>query len=349
MSNPRYNPYVHWLAIATAAATFPLLFMGGLVTSHGAGLSVPDWPNSYGYNMFLFPPSLWVGGVFYEHTHRLLGTLVGVLTIALIIAAAFARASMAVRAVSVILLVGVTFQGVLGGLRVVWMDLDLAIVHAFVGQAFFCLTALMVAMTSRWWTAGQADSTLSVGLPALASLCVALVLAQLAVAATMRHYRAGLAIPDFPLHYGQLLPPASDEQLQRANGLRAGKPDLLPTVVTFGQVWLHFAHRIGAIIVTVPIAWLIFRIVRRHAGQPLLLRPAVLLAVLLIAQWVLGILTVLWRKPADIASAHVAVGALVLLLTFIISVRAWRLGPLAPGHQPAFPVTPLSPSSPAAA
>ena len=66
-------------AILTAAATFPLIFMGGLVTSHHAGMSVPDWPNSYGYNMFLFPPSKWVGGIFYEHTHRLMGTVVGIL------------------------------------------------------------------------------------------------------------------------------------------------------------------------------------------------------------------------------------------------------------------------------
>ena len=59
--------------------------MGGLVTSHGAGMSVPDWPNSYGYNMFTFPPSKWVGGIFYEHTHRLMGTVVGMLSIALTI------------------------------------------------------------------------------------------------------------------------------------------------------------------------------------------------------------------------------------------------------------------------
>src|SRR5438045_789940 len=72
-----YHQKLNILALATAEATFPLIFMGGLVTSHGAGMSVPDWPNSYGYNMFTFPPSRWVGGIFYEHTHRLLGSLVG--------------------------------------------------------------------------------------------------------------------------------------------------------------------------------------------------------------------------------------------------------------------------------
>src|SRR5579862_9327249 len=80
---PEYHPWLHRLAVLTAAATFPLIFMGGLVTSHQAGMSVPDWPNSYGYNMFLFPPSKWVGGILYEHTHRLMGTVVGFLAIML--------------------------------------------------------------------------------------------------------------------------------------------------------------------------------------------------------------------------------------------------------------------------
>src|SRR5579862_699403 len=87
MQSPRYIPSLHVVALLTAAATFPLIFMGGLVTSHQAGMSVPDWPNSYGYNMFLFPPRLWIGGILFEHTHRLMGTVVGMLSICLIVAA----------------------------------------------------------------------------------------------------------------------------------------------------------------------------------------------------------------------------------------------------------------------
>src|SRR2546428_13790801 len=78
MSVSGYHPLLHRVALLTACATFPLIFMGGLVTSHQAGMSVPDWPNSYGYNMFLFPPRLWIGGILYEHTHRLMGTGGGV-------------------------------------------------------------------------------------------------------------------------------------------------------------------------------------------------------------------------------------------------------------------------------
>src|SRR5687767_4096881 len=150
-----YNPTLHRLALLTAAATFPLIFMGGLVTSHGAGMSVPDWPNSYGYNMFTFPPSQWVGGIFYEHTHRLMGTVVGMLAIALAVwawhtqianaatrlAAAATRRRVTgpripsafprhVRWLCLAVLVAVILQGVLGGLRVVMVELDLAIVHA---------------------------------------------------------------------------------------------------------------------------------------------------------------------------------------------------------------------------
>src|SRR3954465_3521831 len=97
MTENRYNPWLHRIALLTAAATFPLIFMGGLVTSHGAGMSVPDWPNSYGYNMFLFPPRLWIGGVFYEDTHPFMGSIVGVLAVAPTIAAWRAEIKFAAR------------------------------------------------------------------------------------------------------------------------------------------------------------------------------------------------------------------------------------------------------------
>src|SRR4030088_3690322 len=76
---------LHWYAVATAASVLLLICSGGLVTSHEAGMAVPDWPNSFGYNMFLFPISRWVGGVFFEHTHRLAASIVGFLTIGLFV------------------------------------------------------------------------------------------------------------------------------------------------------------------------------------------------------------------------------------------------------------------------
>src|SRR5438045_9377619 len=132
MSDASYNRPLHVLALLTAAATFPLIFMGGLVTSHGAGMSVPDWPNSYGYNMFLFPPRLWIGGILYEHTHRLMGTAVGMLSIVLALWAWRVERRRWVRWLATSVLLAVIFQGVLGGLRVVLVKLDLALVHACV-------------------------------------------------------------------------------------------------------------------------------------------------------------------------------------------------------------------------
>src|SRR5438034_8861400 len=120
-----YNRPLHVIALLTTAATFPLIFMGGLVTSHGAGMSVPDWPNSYGYNMFLFPPRLWIGGILYEHTHRLMGTVVGMLAIGLTIVAWRTESRRWVLWLATSVLGAVILQGVLGGLRVVLVKLDL--------------------------------------------------------------------------------------------------------------------------------------------------------------------------------------------------------------------------------
>ena len=347
------SPILHRLALLTAAATFPLIFMGGLVTSHGAGMSVPDWPNSYGYNMFTFPPSRWVGGIFYEHTHRLMGTVVGMLAIALAvwawhtqIANAAARvaavvtrrrvlarrvrpaASRPVRWLCLAVLVAVILQGVLGGLRVVMVELDLAIVHACFAQAFFCLAVLAAVMTSRWWDEApdlsrQPDGPAGRRVVALAAACVVAIYAQLIVGATMRHYDAGLAIPDLPLAYGKLLPPTDPAGLKAVNAERAWESGLRP--VTLAQVWLHFGHRVGAVIVTTMVAALVMAVMRCGSRDGALRRPAWLLATLLVTQLTLGVLTVLWRKPADIASAHVAVGALTLVTTFVIAVRAARL------------------------
>lgn len=301
--------------------------MGGLVTSHQAGMSVPDWPNSYGYNMFLFPPKFWIGGIFYEHTHRLMATVVGFLSIALV-ATSFLqkRVGWKHRWLALSVLGAVLFQGILGGLRVVLVKLDLAIVHACIAQAFFCLAAFAALSTSRWWNDSQIlqeKSNRGRGLVLLGIATVLTIYFQLIVGATMRHFQAGLAIPDLPLAYGKLLPPVSADQLDAVNHLRATHWNLDP--VTLGQIWLHFGHRIGAILVTIMVLALAALVFRRYRTQPKLLTLAMLLIGLLVVQLTLGVLTVLLRKPADVASAHVAVGALVLVTSFGLTARAARL------------------------
>jgi heme a synthase len=324
----RHNTPLHTVALLTVIATFPLIFMGGLVTSHGAGMSVPDWPNSYGYNMFTFPPSMWVGGIFYEHTHRLMGTVVGMLSIALTVVAWKVETRRWVRWLASGVLAAVIVQGVLGGLRVVMVELNLAIVHACFAQAFFCLAAFTAIVTSRWWIGGSdrllpTETSSARRLLVLAAVSVAVVYLQLIVGATMRHYGAGLAIPDLPLAYGKLVPPVNDSQLAEINSYRSWTLHEKP--VTLTQVWLHFGHRIGAVVVSAVVISAGLVAVRWHRRHSRLLRPAIAMLILLVVQVTLGVLTVLMKKPADIASAHVAVGALTLVACFTLTVRTARL------------------------
>ncbi len=328
----RNNSRLYVLALFLTVATFPLIFIGGLVTSHGAGLAVPDWPNSYGYNMFLFPPSKWVGNIWYEHFHRLYASFIGLLSIGLCCWAWFGDRRRRVRWLATAVLAGVIFQGVLGGLRVVLVNLDLAIVHACVAQAFFCLCALVAIVTSRWW-ADAPDLSQSKEHPAgrrivrFAIVAVLVVYGQLIVGALMRHHQAGLAIPDLPLAYGKLLPPMNPNALLAAQLRAAGGNPLRLANPPFNltQVWLAFGHRIGALVVSLTVLLLVYKVIRLNRGRPSLIGPAVVLVGLLLAQLTLGALTVLLHKPADVASAHVAIGALVLVTTFILASRAVRL------------------------
>ncbi|HEY1923382.1 MAG TPA: COX15/CtaA family protein [Tepidisphaeraceae bacterium] len=327
MPEPRYNRTVHTLALITAAATFPLIFMGGLVTSHGAGMSVPDWPNSWGYNMFTFPPSKWVGGIRFEHTHRLAGTVVGLLSIALVLVAWKTDQRRWVRWTSVANLLAVSVQGIIGGLRVVESNNGLAIAHGCVAQLFFCFIATYCVLTSRFWVEGRYRAKHQ--LPAvrkiwrLAVATVAVILAQLIVGAIMRHSDAGLAIPDFPTSYGHLLPPTKIDSAFRQEAIHRFGLNLGLSRVTLFQIWIHFTHRVGAVLVSIAVISLATMILLRLRNQPSFSRLGYLALLLLVAQVTLGILTVLMRKPADIASAHVAVGSLLLVTNWVIAVRAY--------------------------
>ncbi len=315
------------MALVTAIATFPLIFMGGLVTSHQAGMSVPDWPNSWGYNMFTFPPSKWVGGILFEHTHRLAASGVGILTTALLVIAWKTDRRRWVRWTAVALFLAVCIQGALGGLRVVLSMRDLAIVHGCAAQLFFCFIASFCVMTSRFWTdaRGSADAAPARRVAFLAAAAMGIIIVQLIVGAIMRHSDAGLAIPDFPTSYGHWLPPTRIDAAFRQEAIHRFGTELGLNRVTLFQVWIHFAHRVGAILVTLAVIGLTGGILRWMARQPALVRPAFALLGLLCVQITLGILTVLLRKPADIASAHVAVGSLVLVTTCVIFFRSLRL------------------------
>ena len=173
----------HRLAVLTAAATCVLIVFGGLVTNTGAALAVPDWPTTFGHNMFLFPWSQMVGGVFYEHSHRLLGALVGALTLAL--AVALWRRGGRLRALGVVAVVAVIAQGVVGGLRVVLQTDTLAMVHGPLAHAFFALVVALALLTSAWMA--RPAPVVDGATRALTLTAVLLVYAQIVFGALLTH------------------------------------------------------------------------------------------------------------------------------------------------------------------
>src|SRR3990172_3320096 len=147
---------LHLFAAFVAAATALLIFAGGLVTSTGSGLSVPDWPATYGWSMFTFPIDKWVGGIFYEHSHRLIASTVGMLIIVLAVWLRRAEERRWVRRLGYVALAAVVTQGILGGITVLWFLPDpISIAHAGLAQLVFCLTVAIALVTSRGWKRGS--------------------------------------------------------------------------------------------------------------------------------------------------------------------------------------------------
>ena len=145
---------VHRWAVALTVMTFPLIWVGGLVTTYDAGMAVPDWPNTFGYNLLLYPVSTWVSGpfdLFVEHGHRLLGIVVGLLAIGLVVSAHLFESRRWMVAWAWFVLAAVIAQGVLGGLRVLMDQRTMAMIHGCTGPLFFCLATATAVMTSRWW------------------------------------------------------------------------------------------------------------------------------------------------------------------------------------------------------
>ena len=392
--------------------------MGGLVTSHEAGLSVPDWPNTYGYNLFFFPVSKWLGGIFFEHTHRLVASGVGLLTtilalwlfgrksrpllrwggILLLLAgvtlclipqsairtnmkkspqketkitkedalssslpslpsvqnpqsaipspshlgddlmlAALGATALAasffwpkcepspkwLRWLGVAAFFAVAAQGVLGGLRVTMLKDQLGIFHATLAQLFFALMAVMALFQTKFWNRlpaqAEADTRRLRCFFAAASL---LILAQLALGATMRHQHAGLAIPDFPAAYGKIWPDTSAAAIVKYNQQRNEIQDYPP--ITAFQIVLQMVHRMTAAVIFVMVAICAWLARRQLGARHLLSRLASAWFWLIVAQIFLGAATIWTGKTADITTAHVACGALSLALGGLITIISFR-------------------------
>lgn len=313
------TPWLSRFAAFTAAATLGLIALGGLVTSHGAGMAVPDWPTTYGYNMFLFPISQWVGGIFYEHTHRLYASAVGFLTIILALWIQLRGGDRRLALLGWLALLLVIVQGVLGGLRVSLMKDQIGILHASLAQGFLVLLALLALRTSpRWrsWTERLPSVSPSTYRWVLGTT-VAIFL-QLGLGATMRHQHAGLAVPDFPLAYGRVWPRTDEAFLQGVNARRTDTRDFRP--ITAFQVQVHMAHRLLGVAVAAGVVAAALRLRRTFGAASGPGRLAALWMGLIGVQVGLGAITVWSNKAADMATAHVVVGAVCLVLGALGSV-----------------------------
>jgi cytochrome c oxidase assembly protein subunit 15 len=318
------SPWPHRLAVVLVCATFPLIWVGGLVTTYEAGMAVPDWPTTYGYNLFLYPWQTWVLGpwdLFIEHGHRLLGAGVGMLTIALLVALWRCDSRRWVRWLGVLALAAVIFQGLLGGMRVRLDERLLAKIHGCFGPAFFALAVALAVFTSKFWrstpeprveaTAGKLHS--------LALLTTFFAYLQIVLGAQLRHVSLALDTSGF-------------------------------------RVAVMF-HLLVAAMLLLHIALLAVRVSRSYRGETLLVRPTFALLALVMVQLALGastwVLNYGWPnwfsgyawaeeftveqeslRQALVTTAHVATGSLILVTSLMISLRSWRMVRTA-AHGPA--------------
>ena len=311
--------------MALVAVTFCLVMLGGTVTSKGAGLAVPDWPRTYGYNMFLFPPSQWVGNIFWEHTHRLLGSVVGMMCIGICIGLwRTQNARPWLRWTGVGLLTLVIVQGVMGGLRVTELSIAFAVIHGINAQVFLCMTVLIAAATSRFWIErSQAKpNTHRLGYAAYALLAVVLI--QLVLGAATRHTNAGLAIPDFPTAYGGVIPPFDQAGIEAGMGEFAASQDNYEfpnATFTPAQVGIHFAHRTWAVVLLITAVCVLFRIAKAFRAQRQVITPVFAIATLLVIQVLLGMQVILSGRHPEIATAHQSIGAAIIAMCALLALR----------------------------
>jgi len=269
----RYTKFV-------TAATLFLIFAGAMVTSTGSGLAVPDWPLSYGMVM---PPM--IGGIFYEHGHRMIAATVGLLTVIQAIWLQLREPKRFTRVLGWCSVGAVIAQGVLGGLA----------------EIFFCLNASIAFFASNWFRMSRSleKGDAPIG---LTTLLVIVAYAQILIGATMRHLGAGLAIPDFPLSFGRLVPHFTNLEIA-----------------------VNFAHRVGGVCVGALVIYLAIRLRRFESLHPLRQLANLLVTVVLI-QIALGGYVVWSGKQPVITSVHVMTGAATLGLSLITALTARTIG-----------------------
>ncbi len=316
VSQPLMNSlWPHRWAVALACATFPLVWVGGLVTTTKAGMAVPDWPSTYGYNLFLYPWTTWLAGpwdVFVEHGHRLLGATVGMLTIALLVSLWRSDNRRWMHGLGCAALALVVFQGILGGMRVQLDKSTLAMLHGCTGPLFFALATAIVVFTSRGWQSKTApiESDYSAALHRLAVVTCVLAYVQILLGAVLRHV------------------PIVTEPMTFALAVKG--------------------HLLVAGFLVIHVGLEVWRVLRRFREVRPLRNAAILLGCLLTTQIALGTGTWLvkysvpyWAArwfsistnaiqdggwlQTHIVTAHVAVGSLILVTSLVLALNSFRM------------------------
>ncbi len=310
-----YKPYFAWYCCFALLWTLFLLYAGGFTTSIQAGMAFLDWPLSNGS----VNPDGWLTDrdMRAEHSHRLLGTKVGLLTLGIFIWAMAREARPFVRRLSGAAVIAVILQGLLGGARVKFDQLNLltdnnviaqsfAIAHACLAQIFLCILVTIAVCASRPWIERQAAGArdpLPGKLTALGLATCGALFFQLLIGAIVRHNHAALAIPTFPWS--------------------TPTGGILPHAWTF-PISIHFAHRVGAVIVTILLlafVWRIFRAADAGRGIKTIAGAA---AGLVAVQIALGALTVLTLKNEYVATIHMLTGAFLLAVTWLLTFISFR-------------------------
>ncbi len=290
-----------------AASVFLLLVAGALVTSTGSGLAVPDWPLSYGK---LMPPM--VGGILYEHGHRLIAATVATMVGLQILVLGFGRTDRATFRLGLAAFGAILGQAVLGGMTVLFLlPPAISSAHAGLAQIVFALTAAIALRTSLFWgrfteeaPRAAADAAALSKAHRLALWAAGASYVQILLGAIVRHTGAGLAIPDWPLSFGRIVPAGAEW---------AGK-----------GVLAHFTHRTFAwVVVGLVVAAALS--VRKFHGVSGLGTLSTLWLVLLAAQVALGATSVWTAKAVAITSAHLAVGGLLWITGVLAALLLARL------------------------
>lgn len=321
---------LHRFALFTAFCTFLLLIAGGLVTSTQSGLSVPDWPTTYGHFMFAYPLDQMVGGIFYEHSHRMIASTVGFLTVILAIWLWKRDDRGWMKMLGVTALIAVITQGILGGLTVQYLlPTAISVGHATLAQTFFVIVSAIALFTSTWWRTDQ--PALREAPPAriltICGIAVAMVYVQLILGAVMRHTNSGLAIPDFPLAYGQLFPNLSAESVDAYNKqlMQSDVQIAADDPITSSQILIHMLHRMWGLVTGIVVAFSSLKLLKFSSSSLRLARLGYTQIIVITLQITLGAFTVLSRKAIDITTAHVATGALLLVLCSLSYLHVRKL------------------------